>query len=155
MPYRSRSVLRVMAACCALTLNSTFIWAQSHGSDSETDSQTLIEDWVETLTTSLYADSVPETLQYEVVPLTDVTFVASITNTTKTEDRHGLLRLRWDQQEVVNFNIFLADNQLYVTEVTGYVQEKAPWGAWHLEVEGVPALYARIAPEVGDVIAQE
>ncbi len=146
-------MLRVTIACFVLIVTSTLASADDHDSAEGGDSNDVIIHWIESLTELLYNEDVPPSIQYEVEPVTDLSFIASITNTTKTPDRHGLLRLRWDQQEIVNFKIFLAQDHFYVTEVNGYVQEKAPWGAWHREVEGVPDLYSRIVPDVGDVIA--
>ena len=152
-------MLRATLACLVLTVISTLAWADDRDSAEEVDSREVITRWMESLTELLNNtdpvsnDDAPQAIQYEVEPVTHFSFIASITNTTKTPDRHGLLRLRWDQQEIVNFKIFLAEDQFYVTEVSGYVQEKAPWGAWHREVEGVPKLYSQVVPNVGDVIA--
>ena len=63
---------------------------------------------------------------------------------TKTSERHGLLRLQWDQRETVNVDLLEIDPNLYVVVgVSGSSSLKAPLGDWRVEHEDVPDFYPR------------
>ncbi len=75
----------------------------------------------------------------------------SMQRTTKTAEGRGLLGLKWDQRQVANLELLAIGTDLYlVLNTEGSTSLKAPWGAWHVEQEGIPNFYA--GPGVGGMI---
>ena len=94
----------------------------------------------------------PETSTYTIESPSAGVYDASIITEGKTVDRYGLLRLKWDQRQVVSLRILESNggedadhNEYILSDIEGYVELKAPWGAWHLESDRLPDLLSVVA----------
>ena len=76
-------------------------------------------------------------------------YVVSITSKGKTSERHGLLRLNWDQRQHANLTVVVSRDHYYVSAVDGFSELKAPLGQWQPVEEGVPDIYSGRLPSVG------
>ena len=116
------------------------------------DGAEAINKWLTCLSASLQSDQYTVESKLE-TPLVGV-YDGSITTEGKTIDRHGLLRLKWDQRQVVTFRILETNgenNEYLLSDVEGYVELKAPWGAWHLERDRTPDFSLEF-PQIGTPI---
>ena len=77
--------------------------------------------------------------------------VLSIASLGKTAERHGLLRLPWDQRKTRRIELFEVGNERYlVVKDEEYVEVKAPFGEWYLEKE--QPMHSVLTSLVGQVI---
>jgi len=114
----------------------------------------VIIPWIESLQTDLEQEGLPASdweISHTFRPLNDNIYLASIISSGKTPERHGILRLKWDQQQVALITVFAVEDAYYVTEVDGFVASKAPLGEWHRE-PGIPDLYSELALKVGSAL---
>ena len=114
----------------------------------------VIIPWIQSIQTDLEQEGLPAndwTISHTFKPLNDNVYLASIVSSGKTPERHGILRLKWDQQQVALITVFAVEDAYYVTAVDGYVASKAPLGEWHRE-PGIPDLYSELALEVGSAL---
>ena len=75
----------------------------------------------------------------------------SMQQISKAAEGRGILGLKWDQRHVANVELLEIGTDLYlVLSAEGSTSLKAPWGAWHIEQEGVPSFYT--GPGVGGMI---
>ena len=117
------------------------------------DGAEAIKNWLTCLSNSLRSDH-DYTVESKLETPSAGVYDASITTQGKTLDRHGLLRLKWDQRQVVSFRILETNgenNEYLLSDVEGYVELKAPWGAWHLERDRTPDLSLEF-PRIGTSI---
>ena len=128
-----RKVSRVPILLIAFAMAPTGALAQS--------GPPAIQTWVNCLSKGFEAST------YTIKSPSAGVYDASIITEGKTVDRYGLLRLKWDQRQVVSLRILESnggedtdDNEYILSDIEGYVELKAPWGAWHLESDRAPDL---------------
>lgn len=80
--------------------------------------------------------------------------VLSIVCLGKTEEKHGLLRLAWDQRKIRRIELFeVGENTYLVVRAEEYVEVKARLGEWRLDEELSGGWIQ--SPSVGQVITGE
>ena len=109
-----------------------------------------IEAWLKSIIDRLNTGEA--TISFNVEERAENVYVVSITSAGKTAERHGLLRLHWNQKQVANLTVVAGQDHCYVATVDGFSELKAPWGRWRLAEEGIPRVYSGIIPRVGTTI---
>lgn len=80
--------------------------------------------------------------------------ILSIVCLGKTEEKHGIMRVTWDQRKTRRIELFEVGKNMYlVVRAEEYVEVKAPLGEWILEEELSRGWIQ--SPSVGQVITGE